>query len=143
MLPWDKKISLCVDGLSIHLKMKFGRRPKFAFDPDSKIISACIKVFGFSKKIKPLISAGHSFLASVDFYRLLITLAYGLEPDQDRLNVGPDLDPKRLTIWLCSWKKYLQKLILKKVSIQQEKHEQLPTDIIFNGFIHLSNVFIG
>ena len=83
MLPWDKKISLCVDGLSIHLKMKFGRRPKFAFDPDSKIISACIKMFGFSgKKSRPLISALHCFLASGDFYRLLITFANGLYTDQ-------------------------------------------------------------
>ena len=64
MLPWDKKISLCVDGLSIHLKMKFGRRPKFVFDPDSKIISACIKMFGFSGKNLGPASALNSFLAS-------------------------------------------------------------------------------
>ena len=30
-----------------------------------------------------------------DFCRLLITFANSLEPDQDRQNVGPDLDSKR------------------------------------------------
>ena len=39
----------------------------------------------------------NSFLASCDFYSLLITFAISLEPDQDRQNVGPDLDPNSLT----------------------------------------------
>ena len=30
--------------------------------------------------------------------RLLITFANSFDPDQDRLNVGPDLDPNCLTI---------------------------------------------
>ena len=34
---------------------------------------------------------------SVKFGRLLITFANSLDPDQDRQNVGPDLDPNRLT----------------------------------------------
>ena len=37
------------------------------------------------------------FLASGDFCRLPITFVNGLDPDQDRQNVGPDLDPNRLT----------------------------------------------
>ena len=32
------------------------------------------------------------------FYRLLITFANSLDPDQDRQNVGPDLDPNALTL---------------------------------------------
>ena len=34
----------------------------------------------------------NSFLASDDFCPLLITFANSLDPDQDRQNVGPDLD---------------------------------------------------
>ena len=40
----------------------------------------------------------NAFLASGDFCRLLIAFAIGLDPDQDRRNVGPDLDPNRLTL---------------------------------------------
>ena len=40
-----------------------------------------------------------SFLASGDVCRLLITFANSLDPDQDRQNVGPDLDPNHLTLW--------------------------------------------
>ena len=36
-----------------------------------------------------------SFLASDDFGHLLITFADSLDPDHD---VGPDLDPSRLTL---------------------------------------------
>ena len=32
------------------------------------------------------------------FYRLLITFANSLDPDQARQNVGPDLDPNCLTL---------------------------------------------
>ena len=39
----------------------------------------------------------NSLLSSDDFRRLLITFANSLDPDQDRLNVGPDLDPNGLT----------------------------------------------
>ena len=37
----------------------------------------------------------NSFLASGDFFRLLITFVNSLDPDQDRQKVGPDLDPNR------------------------------------------------
>ena len=43
----------------------------------------------------------NSFHASSDFCRLLMTFTNGLDPDQDQKNVGPDLDPKRLTLRLC------------------------------------------
>ena len=33
-----------------------------------------------------------------DVCRLLITFAYSLNPDHDRQNVGPDLDPDPLTL---------------------------------------------
>ena len=40
----------------------------------------------------------YSCLASGDFCRLLITFANNLDPDHDQRNVGPDLDPNRLTL---------------------------------------------
>ena len=43
--------------------------------------------------IKPDNSLYYSFFASGDFCHLLITFANSLDPDQDRKNVGPDLDP--------------------------------------------------
>ena len=35
----------------------------------------------------------NSFLAGSDFCHLVITFANSLDPDQDQLNVGPDLGP--------------------------------------------------
>ena len=40
----------------------------------------------------------NSCLASGDFCRLLITFANMLDPDQNRQNVGLDLDPSCLTL---------------------------------------------
>ena len=40
----------------------------------------------------------NSFLVNNNFCGLLITYANRLEPDQDRQNVGPDLDPNCLTL---------------------------------------------
>ena len=54
----------------------------------------------------------NSFPASGDFYRLLITFANNLVPDQDRHNVGPDLDPYHLTLIVfrnCFLKNYFWK----------------------------------
>ena len=56
----------------------------------------------------------NSFLANCDFCHLLITLANSLDPDQDRQNVGPDLDPNCLTLWWYSWKNFRKKLILER-----------------------------
>ena len=39
-----------------------------------------------------------TFLGGGDFCHLLITFANSLDPDQDRQNVGPDLDPNCLTL---------------------------------------------
>ena len=44
-----------------------------------------------------IIHVFNSVLASGDFGRLLITFANNLDPDQDRQNVGFDLDPNCLT----------------------------------------------
>ena len=41
----------------------------------------------------PCMVSVNSVLASGDFCRLLITFANNLDPDQDRQNVGPDLNP--------------------------------------------------
>ena len=38
------------------------------------------------------------FFASSNFCRLLITFANSLDPDQDRKNVGPDLNPNSFTL---------------------------------------------
>ena len=40
----------------------------------------------------------NSLFVSGDLYRLLMSFANSLDPDQDRQNVGPDLDPNRLTL---------------------------------------------
>ena len=40
-----------------------------------------------------------TLLVSGDFCRLLKTFANVLDLDQDRQNVGPDLDPNRSTLW--------------------------------------------
>ena len=40
----------------------------------------------------------YSFLASGNFCCQLITFANSLDPDQDRHNVGPGLDPNLLTL---------------------------------------------
>ena len=40
--------------------------------------------------------------ASGELCRLLMNFANSLDPDQDRHNVGPDLDPNRLTLLWCS-----------------------------------------
>ena len=39
-----------------------------------------------------------TFLISTNFCRPLIIFAKSLDPDQDRQNVGPELDPNRLTL---------------------------------------------
>ena len=63
----------------------------------------------------------------LDFWRQLITFANSLEPDQVQQYVSPDLDSNLLTLWYCSWKNFLKKFMLKKVSAQQQKHEILPS----------------
>ena len=73
------------------------------------------------------LSSPTSFLACDNFCRLLITFANSLDPDQDWQKVGPDLDPKYLTL-IYSWKKYFEKVNFeKKVNRGQQKHEKLPS----------------
>ena len=36
--------------------------------------------------------------ACCEFYRLLMTFADSLDPDQDRQNIGPGQNPNRLTL---------------------------------------------
>ena len=61
-----------------------------------------------------------------DFYHLPIIFAKGLDPDLDRQNVMPDLDPNYLTLWRFPWKIFSKKLILKKVSRRQKHIKNYP-----------------
>ena len=49
-----------------------------------------------------------------------------MEPDQDRQNVGPDLDPNCVTLLLYSERIFLKKFILKKNQQKIKKHAKLP-----------------
>ena len=63
-----------------------------------------------------------SFLASDNFCCLLITFPNSLDPDQDRQNVGPDLDPNRLTLWLHVFlKAFFEKDNFEKKSTDDSK----------------------
>ena len=68
----------------------------------------------------------NQFLACQGFCLLLITIANSLDPDQDWQNVGPDLDPNCLTLWLCSWRNFSRKVNFEKISRWQQKHENYP-----------------
>ena len=67
-----------------------------------------------------LLKTNNSFLASRDFCRLLITFTNSLNPDQDRQNVGPDLDPNCLTLILFL-KETFENIILKERSADSNK----------------------
>ena len=43
-------------------------------------------------------ATGCIFLTLHDFCHLLLTFANSLDPNQDRVNVGPDLDPNCLNL---------------------------------------------
>ena len=53
------------------------------------------------------------FLASSNFCNLLITFANSLDPDLDRQNVGPDIDPNCLTCALLVFLKECFEPLLK------------------------------
>ena len=55
-----------------------------------------------------------SFLASCNFCRLLITFANSLDPDKDRQNNGPDLDPKRFDTLIVFLKEFFEKVNFEK-----------------------------
>ena len=55
------------------------------------------------------------------------TFAHSLIPDQDQQNIGPGLDPSRLTL-IVFQKEFFERLILgEKVSRREQKHEKLPS----------------
>ena len=66
----------------------------------------------------------NSFFASGDLCRLLITFANSLYLDQDRQNVGPDVDPKCL-ILIVFLKEIFEKVNFEKVNF--EKSQQTKT----------------
>ena len=55
----------------------------------------------------------NSFLLSGHFCHLLIAFSNSLDTDQDRQNVGPDLDPNCLTLVIGFLKEFFEKVILK------------------------------
>ena len=55
----------------------------------------------------------NSLLTSGNFCYLLITFANSLNPDQDRHNVGPDLDPNCLSL-MVFLKEFFEKLFFVK-----------------------------
>ena len=66
------------------------------------------------------VSLFNSFPASGDFCRLLIIFANSFDPDQDRQDVGPDLDPNCLTLTVFL-KDFFLKIILKKSQLTTTK----------------------
>ena len=60
--------------------------------------SASVQINTFNVRSFLITACFSSFFASSGFCHLLITLANSLDPDQDQLNVGPDLDPNSLTL---------------------------------------------
>ena len=66
---------------------------------------------------------------------LLITLPSSLDSDQAPKNARPDLDLNCLTLWWCSWKIFLKKLILKKkCTDKKRKVNPLPRRDTFKHF---------
>ena len=53
-------------------------------------------------------------IASGDFYHLLITFANSLDLDQDRRNVGPDLDPNLFDTLIVFLKEAFKKVYFEK-----------------------------
>ena len=77
----------------------------------------------FRKKPQKVIN---SFLGSSNFCRLLLSIADSLVPDQDRQNVGPDLDPNHGSgsVFL---KQIFEIVNFEKKSRRQQNHEKLPS----------------
>ena len=69
-----------------------------------------------------------------DIFRLLLTFANSLDPDQDQQYVGPDLDPKLFDSLIEFLKEIFEKVILKKVSKQHEHEKNDPACKLFNCF---------
>ena len=52
----------------------------------------------------------NSFLTRIEFSCLLITFANNLDPDHDRYNVGPDLDPNFFNTLIAFLKDFFEKV---------------------------------
>ena len=89
---------------------------KFGFEKISRTLQKTCKLTQHSKSQIVLWGLINSLPAIGEFHHPLITFANSLDPDQDRQNVGPDLDPNCLILWLSSWKNFSKKSILKIVS---------------------------
>ena len=69
----------------------------------------------------------NSFLASSHYCGLLIIFSNSLDPDQDRQNVGPDLDPNCLTL-IAFLKEFFEKVRFEKKSTDDNKSlKKLPS----------------
>ena len=68
-------------------------------------------------------------LASWDFSHL----QKSLDPDQDRQNVVPDLDKNGLTLCICSWNIFFQKVNLEKSHKKTKTLEKLQSMQKVNG----------
>ena len=56
---------------------------------------------------------------------MLITFANSLDPDQDRQNVGPDLDPNCLTLMEFP-KEFFEKVDFEKIGRRQKGMQNYP-----------------
>ena len=78
----------------------------------------------------------NSFQTSRNFCHLLITFANSFNPDQDRQNVGPDLDPNRLTLWttlMVFLKEFITLLTFaNSLNPDQDRQNVIP-DLDLNG----------
>ena len=54
------------------------------------------------------------FLASDDFWRLLISFANSLDPDQSGQNMGPDLNPELFDSLIVQLKDFFEKVNFEK-----------------------------
>ena len=98
-------------------------------------INFMIQIYCFISRIRCI---PYSFLTSCEFCRLLITFANSLDPDQNRQNVGPDLDPN---VWHFD---SVPERIFEKVYFEkyQKQHVQLSSEASFGLSLHLPSYLI-
>ena len=68
----------------------------------------------------------NSLLAAGKFCRLLTNFANSLDPEQDRQNVGPDLDPNPFDTLIVVTYYFLEIVILKKVKRRKQSMNIYP-----------------
>ena len=81
-------------GATFQSHVRFARKVQKYGDAFLKFSSIILKTQHADRRVVNI----NTFLASDNLYRLLITFANSLNPDQDRQNVDPDLSPNRLTL---------------------------------------------